>query len=325
VKTYTVRLYQKTDFDLWNDFVTKAKNATFLFHRNFMEYHEDRFSDYSLIVETENKWVAVLPADRVDNHIFSHQGLTYGGLVYDESVKLASVLEIFKTILFFLENNNIATLQVKLLPGFYTDFPSEELNYALFLAKARLIRRDTNAVIDFRQKFKIAKGRMEGVSKALKARLIIKEETNFDLYWNEILIPNLENNHQAKPVHSLEEIKLLHQKFPKNIRQFNVYHNDKIVAGTTIFETKNVAHAQYIAGNADKGTLGSVDFLYYHLLTEIFKNKKYFDFGISNENYGKNLNIGLSYWKESFGANIAVQDFYEVSTANHSLLENVLL
>ena len=163
------------------------------------------------------------------------------------------------------------------------------------------------------------------LTKANGFNLVVKEETHFDLFWNEILIPNLAETHDAKPVHSLKEIESLQQKFPKQIRQFNVYHDGKIVAGTTIFETKNVAHSQYISGNSDKNILGSVDFLHEHLLTTVFKNKKYFDFGISNENQGKNLNEGLSYWKESFGANIIVQDFYEVQTTNFHLLEHVLV
>ena len=325
MKNYTVRLYQKSDFDLWNSFIDQAKNATFLFHRNFMEYHSDQFEDFSLIVENDSKWVAVLPANKVDNDVFSHQGLTYGGLVYDEKVRLASVLEIFKMILIFLKNNSITKLQLKLLPGFYTNFPSEELNYALFLAEAKLIRRDTCAVVDLQQKFKLSKDRTRGVVKANSFDLVVKEEANFVLFWNEILIPNLQVTHGAKPVHSLNEIESLHQKFPKQIRQFNVFHDGKIVAGTTIFETKNVAHSQYISGNSDKNILGSVDFLHEHLLTTVFKNKKYFDFGISNENQGKILNEGLSYWKESFGANIVVQDFYEVQTANFHLLEHVLV
>ena len=325
MKNYTVRLYQKNDFELWNAFIDKAKNATFLFNRNFMEYHSDRFLDYSLIIEDGNKWVAVLPANVVNSNAFSHQGLTYGGFVYNEKIRLSAVLEIFKASLIFLNQNNIQRLQIKLLPTFYANYPSEELNYALFLAKAKLIRRDTNAVIDLRSKFSILKGRMEGVTKAKKHQLVVKENQNFESFWNEILIPNLAENHNAKPVHSLKEIQNLHAKFSKKIRQFNVYHHDKIVAGTTIFETNNVAHAQYISGNSDKNYLGSVDFLYHHLLTEVFKNKSYFDFGISNENNGKNLNEGLSYWKESFGANIVVQDFYEVSTANFPLLENILV
>jgi hypothetical protein len=277
------------------------------------------------VVESDNICVAVLPGNRVGNSVFSHQGLSYGGLVYDEKTKLVSVLEIFKTILFFLSENKIKVFKVKLTPSFYTDLSSDELHYALFLLNAKLTRRDTHAVIDLKKRICITKGRMEGVSKARKQHLIIQEETNFELFWNTILIPNLAENHQAKPVHSLQEIQYLHKKFPNKIRQFNVYNEDKLVAGTTIFETKNVAHAQYISGNKDKGKLGSVDFLYHHLLTEVFDKKQFFDFGISNNNEGRTLNKGLSFWKESFGAHIVTQDFYEVETANYPLLEQVLL
>ena len=52
---------------------------------------------------------------------------------------------------------------------------------------------------------------------------------------------------------------------------------------------------------------------------------KYFDFGISNENNGENINEGLSYWKESFGARTIIHNFYEIETKNYSLLENVLI
>ena len=325
MKNYTVRLYRNEDLEMWNAFIDKAKNATFLFNRNFMEYHNDRFVDFSLIVEEESKWVAVMPANVVNNEVFSHQGLTYGGLVYDEKLKLASVLAVFKAVLMFLESQNKTKLQIKLLPHFYANVASDELNYALFLAKAQLIRRDTCAVLDLQHNSKMSKVRLRGVEKGKSFNLEVREENNFDAFWKEILIPNLAENHQAKPVHTLSEIQKLQKLFPDNIRQFNVYHGNKIVAGTTIFETKNVAHSQYISGNFDKNKMGSVDFLHEFLLKNVFNEKKFFDFGISNENQGKILNEGLSYWKESFGANIVTQDFYEVSTANHKLLENVLV
>ncbi len=325
VKNYSVKKYQKSDYLAWNAFIGQAKNATFLFHRDFMEYHEDRFEDFSLLIYNEQKLVAVLPTNRVGDTVYSHQGLTYGGLVYGQKLKLTHVLEVFRSVLAFLNKKGILQLQINLLPSFYAIAHSEEINYALFLAQAKLFRRDTCAVIDLQKKFLIAKGRMQGVAKARNNNLVIKEEGAFDAFWNEILIPNLSENYQVKPVHSLEEIQYLHQKFPNNIRQFNVYHENKIVAGTTIFETKNVAHAQYISGNFDKSTLGSVDFVYYNLVTKVFKNKAYLDFGISNLNQGRNLNQGLSYWKESFGANIVVQDFYEVSTANFYYLDNIIV
>ena len=59
--------------------------------------------------------------------------------------------------------------------------------------------------------------------------------------------------------------------------------------------------------------------------SNVFKNKNYFDFGISNENQGRNINEGLLYWKESFGARSITQDFYEVEIKNYTLLDNVLL
>lgn len=324
MKTYEVKLYQKNDFEDWNAFIGKAKNATFLFHRDFMEYHKDKFDDYSLIVLDEKKWVAVLPANVVENEVFSHQGLTYGGLIYNEKIKLALVIEIFKDILSFLNENNIEKLCLKTIPAIYHQKPAEEINYALFLTKAQLSRRDSLAVIDFSKEISIANGRKEGIIKGKKNELEVKEVEDFQDFWNEILIPNLARKHQVKPVHSLEEITKLKALFPNNIRQFNVYENGIIVAGTTIFESDNVAHSQYISGKEDKNELGGLDFLHYYLITNIFAKKRFFDFGISNENQGRKLNNGLSYWKESFGASTIVQDFYEVETSNYSLLDNVL-
>lgn len=325
MKKYTVRLYHKNDYENWNVFIGLAKNATFLFHRDFMEYHSYRFRDYSLIVLDNEKWVAVLPANVFGNEVFSHQGLTYGGLVYNEKLKLASVIETFKSILSFLHNNKIVHLQLKLIPSIYHQKPAEELNYALFLAEAKLVRRDSMAVIDLSKPYTISKTRKECIRRGIKNNLIIKEELNFKLFWNEVLEPNLNRKHNAKPVHTISEIEMLQQKFPDNIRHFNVYQDDKIVAGTTVFISENVAHPQYISGQSNKNELGSLDFLYHHLITEVFKEKRFFDFGISNEEQGKKLNEGLVFWKESFGASIIVHDFYEVKTSNYNLLDSVLI
>lgn len=325
MKQFSVKKYNVSYYQIWNNFVTESKNGTFLFHRDFMEYHSDRFEDFSLLVfDEKDKLLCVLPANRVGNQIYSHQGLTYGGLVYNE-VKLAKVIAVFKEVLLFLNSEGLEKIQIKSIPSIYHKKPAEELLYALFLTEAKLVRRDAMASIDLSQKSSITKGRLEGVLKGEKNGLKIVEEANFKTFWDEILIPNLLKKHNAKPVHSVDEIEFLYSKFPKSIRQFNVYKEDKIVAGTTFFVTENVAHAQYISANDDKNELGSLDFLFHYLITQVFADKKFFDFGISNENQGKNLNNGLSFWKESFGASTIVQDFYELPTSNYNLLENVIL
>jgi len=325
VQNYTVRKYTSEDYLKWNDFINQAKNATFLFHRDFMEYHQDRFEDYSLIIEQENNWVAILPANRVGDEVFSHQGLTYGGLVFKEDLKLEKVIFVFKSLAKKLYEEEVNKLILKEIPVVYCDFFSDEIKYALFLTEAKLIKRDTLAVIDLSKEILIAKNRIEGVKKGLKNQLIVKEEDDLSLFWNTILIPNLMNKHNAKPVHTLEEIMFLKQKFPINIRQFNVYKENELIGGTTIFESKNVAHSQYISANSLKNEYGTLDYLHHYLITDVFKNKKFFDFGISNEEQGRKLNGGLSYWKESFGAQILTQDFYEVQTKNFSKLEGVII
>ena len=325
MKNYAVRKYQETDYALWNDFVSQAKNATFLFHRDFMAYHADRFEDFSLLVFEESKLVAVFPANISNGALYSHQGLTYGGLLVSEKAKLKLSLLVFKNVLNFLENHGITVLYLKELPFFYASKFSDELQYLLFLTEGRLYRRDVLSVLDLSKEVKLSKDRKQGVKRGVKNNLEVKETNDFTEFWNKILIPNLTQKHSVKPVHTLAEITFLKSKFPQNIRQFNVYSQGEIIAGTTIFETDTVAHSQYISSNADKNELGSLDFLHYKLITEVFAGKRYFDFGISNENQGKNINEGLLYWKETFGSGLVTQDFYEVQTVNHQLLENVLL
>lgn len=283
-----VKRYQPEYKTQWDDFVDKSKNATFLFKRDFMEYHADRFEDFSLLVFEDEKIKALFPANRVESTFYSHQGLTYGGLLIESKTKMSIFIQLFREILLFLEKENINLLHIKQLPNIYPNQPADELLYIMFLCQAQLYRRDILSVIDLREKIAISKNRMEGVKRGYKNQLVVKETTNFSEYWNEILLPNLQQKHKVSPVHTLEEITLLHSRFPKNIRQFNVYQGSKIVAGTTVFETKNVAHSQYISANSDKNTIGSLDYLHYHLITEVFAHKKYFDFGTSNEQQGKN-------------------------------------
>ncbi len=326
LKKYHVQKYTTENYAEWHKFVANAKNATFLFHRDFMEYHQDRFEDYSLLIFDDNQeLIAVLPANRVGETLFSHQGLTYGGIVLQEKTKLSNFISIAKSVFEYLNAQQFQKINFKEIPHIYTQIPSDELQYLMFLMQGNLVRRDVLSVLDLNNNFTFSRDRKNGIKRGIKSNLVVKEESNFASFWNEILIPNLAEKHQAKPVHSLDEIQYLHNKFPKNIRQFNVYQNDTIVAGTTIFETDLVAHSQYISGNSDKNELGSLDFLHDYLISNVFKNKNYFDFGISNENQGRNINEGLLYWKESFGARAISQDFYEVEIKNHTLLDNVLL
>ncbi|SFD61619.1 Acetyltransferase (GNAT) domain-containing protein [Algibacter lectus] len=318
--------YNVSNYRAWNQFVAKAKNATFLFQRDFMDYHKDRFQDFSLLIYKKNKLVAVLPANTLGDEIYSHQGLTYGGLVFQKEIKFENVFAIFKELLKYLNSIGFKSLVLKQMPAIYTGVFTEEIDYLMFVLKAELLRKDTLSVINLKgEQLKISNNRLEGYRRGVKHHLDVKEEDDFELFWNSILIKNLKDKHHTKPVHGLEEIRLLKKRFPKNIRQFNVYDDEQIVAGTTVFETEFVAHSQYISGNENKNTQGHLDFLHHHLIKNVFKDKAYFDFGTSNENNGLHINKGLQFWKEGFGARTVTQDFYKVSVINYSLLNNVFI
>ena len=290
-----------------------------------MDYHNDRFQDFSLMIYKNEKLIALMPANKVDDCVYSHQGLTYGGFIYKSDLKSEDVINLLKAVLNYLLDNKIKTLELKELPiVFLENQTNNPLAYLCFKLKAQLVRVDMHSVVDL--KFKAYnRSRKNGYKRGQKNNLVVKEVNDFEDFWNKILIPNLDNKHDVKPVHSLEEIQLLKTKFPNKIRQFNVYHNNIIVAGTTIFETKHVAHSQYISGNADKNTLGSLDFLHHHLLEDVFASKSYFNFGISNLNQGQNINQGLLYWKEGFGSHSITQSFYKFDTVNVKLLNDLYI
>src|SRR4051794_35212040 len=76
----------------WNDFVARAKNGVFLFHRDYMEYHAGRFHDASLLVFDDDALIALLPANVGERTYVSHGGLTYGGFIIDARMRGGPVL-----------------------------------------------------------------------------------------------------------------------------------------------------------------------------------------------------------------------------------------
>ena len=316
------------DKNQWDEFVGKAKNQTFLFYRDFMDYHADRFDDHSCIILNDKEAiVGLLPANRSRKNphtVISHEGLTYGGLIVPHDVKVKSVISYLHAVLSYLHTEGMEWLQLKQFPAFYNQNATDELEYALFLAEATLYRRDVAMVIDYRNKIPYTGNiRREG-NKAAKAGAVLQEKETMDDFWTTVLEPNLKARFNVKPVHSLEEINLLKARFPQQVRQFDIILENEVVAGATMFVTNGVAHCQYISANEKGRKSGALNYLFMELIDSVFHNCRYFDFGIVNENNGKFINEGMLFWKESFGGRAQRHDFYQVSTSAYKLLEKYL-
>jgi acetyltransferase-like isoleucine patch superfamily enzyme/CheY-like chemotaxis protein len=308
----------------WDTFVSAAKNATFLFSRDYMDYHSDRFADHSLMIFNNHALVAVLPANlNANGTLISHEGLTFGGLVVSRAATLGDVLTCFHEVLHYLSQRQISKLLYKRIPGFYNTLPDDEVAYALFLLDARLYRRDCSTAVSQADRLPFRRDRKSLIKKAASLGVRIVRETSFQPFWERVLAPQLAARYGVKPVHTLEEITLLASRFPEQIKQFSAYCGDEIVAGTTIYETPTVAHAQYSAVTEKGRRIGAQAYLFSSLI-EQYKDKRFFDFGISNENEGRVLNRGLLDWKEGFGGRSFAHDFYVIATGNYPKLESVL-
>ena len=321
---FTITRYNASHHEIWDNFVSRAKNATFFFFFNFMDYHAHRFEDYSLMVYKGSKLFALLPAHKMKHSLCSHNGLTYGGLVLSEQAKLLEVYEAFKTLLEFLDEAGFQKMELKIIPTFYNTSPSDELAFLLYKANAHLMRREVLMVIDYQNQLPFQKNRREGLNKAKRNGLELRVDENYEGFWNEVLIPNLASKHQVAPVHSLAEIQLLAARFPENIKQVSVYKEGKIVAGTTVFLTKTTVHPQYVSGNRDKNADGSLDLAYDFAINHFKQGRRYFDFNISSEENGTVLNQGLIFWKETCVARTFVADNYSVVPHSYKQLNLIL-
>ena len=308
-----VKKYNLTFEQDWDKFIETSKNGHFMFYRAYVEYHADRFKDNSLIFTDKNsKFLAVLPANIKENILYSHQGLTFGGLVMSDKTTTDMVRDIFDVLIDYCHAEKIKKIIYKPIPYIYALTPSQEDLYVLFTKQATLIRRDVSSAINLSVPIKYSKGRKWSVNRARKESIQVIELCDFSDFWH-LLEQVLKSHHGAVPTHSISEIQLLHKRFPTHIRLFVAMHRNEIIAGTVVYETKSVAHTQYIANSELGRSLCALDLIIDHLIRDVYKDKGFFDFGISTENNGSYLNLGLIAQKEGFGANAVVHDFYELN------------
>ena len=310
--SYAVSRYAAADAAAWDAFVAGSRNGTFLLERGFMDYHAERFEDHSLLLHDDaGRLAALLPANVRDAELHSHGGLTYGGFVFGPRGGVADALAMLDAVREYMRAHGLARLHYKTIPWIYHRQPAEDDRYALFRANATLVRRDVLSVVPREDRLRYQERRSRGVKAARRAGVVVTESNGFDAYWP-VLDATLRQRHGVAPVHSLDEIKLLHARFPDRIRLFTATHGDATVAGAVVFETTRVAHVQYISSGDAGREVGALDAVFDHLLAQVYVDKPYFDFGISNEDQGRTLNVGLVEQKEGYGARAVAHDYYLV-------------
>lgn len=303
--------YDATAATEWNDTVHRSRNGTFLHNRGFMDYHADRFTDASLLVRRAgNKApVAVFPANRAGTTLYSHGGLTYGGLLSTVELGLSAHLEAFSRIREYCLQSGIERIIYKAVPRVFHKMPCEEDLYALSQLGARILYREASSVLPLQTRLAYAKGRKWSISKARKAGVRVEEETALDEF--HACLREALARHGVTPVHSVTELELLRSRFPQLVRIFSARLDAELVAGVLVFDFGHVVHTQYMAASEHGKTIGALDLIIDTLAGSIFLDRHALSFGISTTCHGQLLNAGLVAQKESFGARCVVHDTYE--------------
>lgn len=308
-------VYNELYKEQWDDFVKTSKNGTFLLCRDFIEYHRDRFLEFSfMFFDSKGRLLAVMPGHVENKVYYTHQGLTYGGLVIGSRIGSTDVLRIFEHLKFVLRQQGFDKVVYRAIPHIYHRQPAEEDLYALFRCGAVLSERKVSSSINLKRlRIPYSTQRRRSLKKSKSNGLCVNKENTYADFWD-ILAENLQTKYAVTPVHSLDEIEYLVEKFPDNIHLFIARGVDGVLfGGCVLFETDTVVHVQYVAATENGKRLGAVDSIIDNVVNnELFANKSFFDYGISTEEGGAFLNEKLIYQKEGFGARATLYDIYEI-------------
>jgi hypothetical protein len=309
--------YATQDSTVWDEFVDKCPMATFLHSRRFLSYHGDRFKDASLFLKDEKRGiVGVLPAaidPGKDLRVSSHPGITFGGLLHAGDLLGERMIEAFEVLLSHYRARGLASVYYKAIPYIYHRMPSGDDLYALSRLPSRRLRCDLSAAIDLANRRKPGSRRSRGVKRAQKANVRIADGAAFiEPFW-QVLEKNLSSKFDLRPVHTISEIRKLLSLFPENIEFVVALVNSEVIAGVVLFNTPAVVHCQYTAASETGQDACALDAVFEHCIEKAKeKGARYFNFGISTENDGQELNSGLYRYKSEFGAGGVVHDFFEI-------------
>jgi len=292
----------------WDSVLDRSRNGLFLFRREFMEYHADRFQDLSFLFHDEGKPVG-LAAGHLDGESgwATHRGLTHGGIVTVSDTRTPDLQAMFDALHAALRQRGIGRVRYKPLPWWLQTAPAQEDLWILDRLGARREALWLNTLVDLQTRQKVSSLRKRGAAKARQSGIVVSENNRWDAFWP-VLAHRLASRHGVKPVHSVDEIRLLANRFPDKIRLWCAMDGDEVLAGIVGFLFETTFHVQYSAASDRGRDAGALDLLALSLVEQNPSNAKWLSFGTSCEQGGQILNDGLLAWKEGFGGHGAVYD-----------------
>jgi len=304
--------FESKYISIWDGFVATCKNASFLFYTDYFTYHKERFEDASLLVlDEKNAVVAIVPAHKNGSTIYTHQGLTFGGIAIQQNCILEDYEAIWQCLMQYWKSNGIQQVVYKKIPLIYCSSCSDEDEFMLLKYGASVSQANLSSVLNLNQDLLLHRSRRGFQAKIQPENYTIHQDEDWEQYWN-LLTAHLEVKHHATPVHSIDEITKLKAAFPNNISLRTINIENKIAAGAVIYDFGQTVRSQYLATSDDGRKLGALDALLVHLIKHEFVGKNWFDMGTS-AGVHEEFNKGLLFQKEGFGARPLICKIFQLN------------
>ncbi|MBS9525590.1 hypothetical protein KI659_16350 [Litoribacter alkaliphilus] len=312
VVSIEIKAYSHTLEPDWQEVLENSVNGAFFHSRKFIQYHGGRFEDASAILYYKNSPFAIFPANQREKRIYSHQGLSFGGLILKNKTTFAQLEAALDALLEHYYSLSVQSIEFRLGPQIYSQENLESLEYLLTSKGAEQIFSDLTYAIPMpaqqrgrTKRWKIRKSHLQ--------QFEVFESVEYQFFWENLLKPNLQERYGVKPTHTFEEVLKLKKLFPNEIKLFLASQGNEVLGGVCVFETEGVAHLQYIAASQIGKKLRALDYLIDELVHQVYKDKRWFDFGRNVDSNTNQLNRGLVQWKESFGAQPFLQKTLQIS------------
>lgn len=313
-----VEPYTAEDEKAWDALVERAPMATFLHARRFLAYHGDRFEDASVTLrDGKGRLVGVLPAalDPSDPGTgVSHPGATYGGLVHDGGLNGDRTRDALEAVCAHYAGRGLDALVYKPVPHVYHRSPSQDDLWALGEMGAERSAWDLSCAIDLAARRAPTTRRARSLARAERSGVAVEEGPDALAELWPVVEETLARRHDARPVHSLEEIEDVRARFPDRVLPVVARLGGAAVAGTVLFATDTVVHTQYLAAAEAGSRTGALDAAIERAIgLARGRGARFFDFGISPGPGRRGLLPGLYRYKAEFGGGGVLYEQYEVA------------
>lgn len=305
-----IKYEDKKHHNLWNEFILHSNNGTIFHLRNFLSYHRERtFTDCSFIFYNKQNIEAVFTGAIINNCLYSHPGASFGGFIYNE-LSFPYANQIVDSLIKEAKKLKLNEIVIIPPPFIYYKKYNETMEYCLYSKGFDNIEYYISSFVNLENNLiNQMSDRKKRYIKKFENEVQIQLSKDIDSFYP-ILINN-KLKHKAKPTHSLEELKILMDRFPEKIKLLLTSKNNKVIGGALNFITNdNSCILFYNMINYDYQHLQIASIQIYESLRWAKKNNlKFLDIGVS-QIYENNQIIpheSLINFKEQFGAQAMIR------------------